>query len=187
MSYKERFGSAEECCHPNMYQAKEAKKTKITLPSTYMYVDTAHYITDDPEIDDCNDCRIHPIPYEEMVKVDYILENIRDFVNTQLNCSFDNVVILDDLAGYRVFSDCKRKGTSEKYNFGDCFNYDEDLTKMRIAKVKELSAHFKEIFNQKYDNTTYYIKDGSLTVRINVSESKRLAAGYPDREFTVDL
>lgn len=176
-------------CHLNEYQAKKAKKNKITLPSTYMYINFAHYITDDPEIDDCNDSRIKTIAYEEMLKINYTLENIRNFVNTQFNCSFDNVVILDNLAGYRVFTDSKRIGwgTSAQYNFGDCFDYDEDLTKRRIAKVADLTEHFKEIFNQKYDNTSYYIKDGKLTVCINVEERKRIEAGYSEREFVVEV
>lgn len=175
--------------HPLKEHIKEAKKNKIALPSTYMYVDFAHYITDDPKIDDCNDSRIKTITYEEMMKINYILENIRDFVNTQFNCSFDAVVILDNLAGYQVFSDNKKKGwgTSEMYNFGDNFDYNEDLTKRRIAKVSELSEHFKEIFNQKYDNTSYYINDGKLTVCINVEEKKRIAAGYSEREFVVEV
>ncbi|MCM1008665.1 MAG: hypothetical protein NC485_12230 [Ruminococcus flavefaciens] len=176
-------------CHPNKYQAKEAKKNKITLLSTYMYVDAAHYITDNPEIDDCNGSRINTITYDEMLKTDYTLENIRNFINTQFNCSFDNVVILDSMAGYRVFTNSKRKGwgTSEMYNFGDCFEYDEDLIKRRIAKVAELSKYFKEIFGMKYDNTSYYIKDGQLIVCINVEEQKRINAGYSKREFTVSV
>lgn len=176
-------------CHPNNYQSKEAKENKVTLPSTYMSVDIAHYITDDPEIDDCNSSRIKTIAYSEMMKIEYTLENIRNFVNTQFNCSFDSVVILDDLAGYRVFANSKKIdwGTSAQYNFGDCFDYDEDLTQRRIAKVDELTEHFKKIFNQKYDNTSYYIKDGQLTVCINVEESKRIAAGYSEREFIVEV
>lgn len=176
-------------CHPNKYHLKTAKKNKVTLSSTYMYVDFAHYITDDPEIDDSNNSRIKTITYDEMLKIDYTLDNIRCFVNTQFNCSFDSVVILDNMAGYRVFTDNPRKGwgTSEEYNFGDCFSYDEDLTKRRIAKVAELSEHFKEIFGMKYDNTSYYIKDSKLTVCINVEEKKRIAAGYPEREFVVEV
>lgn len=175
--------------HPLKEHIKAAKENKITLPSTYMYVDVAHYITDDSEIDDCNDSRIKTIAYEEMLKTDYTLENIRDFVNTQFNCSFDAVVILDNLAGYRVFSGKTKKagGTSEMYNFGDCFVYDEDLTKRRIAKVAELKEHFKKVFNQRYDNTSYYIKNGQLVVCINVEERKRLDAGYPEREFVVTV
>lgn len=175
--------------HPLKEHIKAAKENKIILPSTYMYVDAAHYITDDPETDDCNDSRINTIAYEEMLKTNYTLENIRNFVNTQFNCSFDNIVILDYMAGYRVFTNSKKIGwgTSARYNFGDCFDYDEDLTKRRIAKVAELKEHFKKIFNQKYDNTSYYIKDGKLNVCINVEERKRITAGYSEREFIVEV
>lgn len=115
-------------CHPNAYQIKEAKKNKAKLLSTYMYVAHAHYITDDPGIDDCNNSRIDTITYDEMLKIDYTLDNIKEFVNQYCNCSFDAVVILDNLAGYRVFTSKPRKGwgTSEEFNFGDCFDYDEE-------------------------------------------------------------
>lgn len=176
-------------CHPNKYQLQDAKKRKITLPTTYLYVDFAFRITDDLTIDDCNEGRIRTIDYKEMLKIPYTLENIRDFVNRYFNTSFDEVVILDDLAGYRVFADYAQEDceTSKEYNFGDCFDYDAELTEKRITKVKELQEHFKQIFNQEYDNTGYYIKDGKLTVCINVDEQKRLQAGYTERKFTVEV
>jgi len=153
----------------------------------YIFCSDCHYITDNPEIDDCNESCLKCERYGTYEK--YTKENILAFVNKNCNADFDEIVVLDNLAGYRVFSNGKKKGwgTSEMYNFGDCFAYDEDLTKRRIAKVAELSAHFKETFHQKYDNTSYYVEDGKLTVRIGVSEEKRVAAGYHERVFTVEV
>ena len=59
--------------------------------------------------------------------------------------------------------------------------------KKRIKKVAELKKHFTKIFNQRYDNTSYYIENNALTVCINVEESKRIAAGYTDRKFIVEV
>lgn len=172
-------------CHPNQYQLKKYGN----LPKTYLRCDSAHFITDDPEIDDCNQSRIKTPDYGDMLKISYTLENIRDFVNKHFDSSFDEVVILNDLAGYRVFADRKRIGykKSDQYNFGDCFEYDAELTERRIAKVAELKEYFKKLFNQKYDNTSYYIENGKLTVFISVEESKRIAAGYQERKFTVEV
>lgn len=175
--------------HPNKYILAEAKKEKITLPTTHLYIAHAHYITDDKTTDDCNANNIKTIDYESQQKIEYTLENVKNFINKYFNCSFDNVVVLDNLAGFRVFADVKREGwgTSAMYNFGDCFDYDEELTLKRINKVNELKEHFKTLFNQKYDNTSYYIRDNKLTVCINVESKKRIEAGYKDRIFTVEV
>lgn len=185
----------ENCRIRTAFTNRDGKKIFLEMSagivgSGYYYIacDACHYITEDPGIEDWNKSRLKC--EKDGSRKEYTKENILAFVNKNCNVDFDKVVILDNLAGYRVFTDTERTSwgtTSEHYNFGDCFNYDEELTKKRIAKVKELSTHFKEIFNQKYDNTSYYIKDGKLTVKINVSERERLAAGYPDREFTVNL
>lgn len=173
-------------CHPNKAQLQKAKLHNIELPNTYLYVDHVYYITDDLTIDDCDSNRIKTIPFEEMIKIPYTLENIKSFINKHFKSNFDEVVVLDDLAGYRVFTGIN-SNTSKKYNFGDCFDYDEELTEKRKKKVLELSEQFKRIFNQKYDNTSFYIENDALTVCINVPEDQRVKAGYIDRVFTVDV
>lgn len=184
MIYIEIFG-----VHPNQHALKKAKTKGETLPTTHLYIDEAFYITDDNSVDDCNENRIKVIDYKEQQKIEYTLENIRDFINNNFNCSFDSVAVLDNLARFKVFADVKQDGlgTSKSYNFGDTFNYDEETTTKRIEKVKELSENFKTLFNMEYDNTSYYIKDNELTVRLNVSEKERIKAGYKDRVFTVEI
>ncbi len=147
-------------CHPLKEHLKEAKKNKVTLPSTYMYIDCAEYITDDPTIDDCNESRIYTIPYEEMRKIEYSLENIRDFVNTHFNCSFDSVVILYDLSGYRVFSSKPRKGwgTSDQFYFGDCFDYDEELEKKR-EQVYDYFYQLEKAEGKQYPNFSLWVDE----------------------------
>ena len=148
------------------------------------FCDYCHYITDDPKIDDCNKSRLSCERNKPFI---YTYEGIKNFINENCNASFDEIIVLDNLAGYKVFNDSGKHNTSERYNFGDTFVYDEELTKKRIAKVAELSEHFKRIFNQKYDNTSYYIENNALTVCINVEKSKRIAAGYTNRKFIVEV
>lgn len=148
------------------------------------FCDYCHYITDDPKIDDCNNSRIK---CEREDDFPYTYDGILKFVNKNCNADFDEIVVLDDLAGYRVHANSGKHNTSERYNFGDTFVYDEELTRKRIAKVAEMKEHFKKIFNQKYDNTSYYIENNVLTVCINVEASKRIAAGYKDRKFIVEM
>lgn len=149
------------------------------------FCDYCHYITDDPSVDDCNKSRL---PCERNGEFIYTYEGIRNFINANCNGSFDEIVVLDNLAGYRVFNDNGKKNTLEMYNYGDTFAYDAELTEKRIAKVAELSEHFKQIFfNERYDNTSYYIENGVLNVCLNVSDNVRKKAGYTNRRFTVEV
>ena len=142
-----------------------------------MICDYCHYITDDPKIDDCNKSRLECERNSKIEKVKYTKENILNFVNKYCNADFDEIVILDDLAGFRVFSDGKR-GTFAGYNYGDEFNYNKELTK-RIEKVEEMKKYFSKLFNQKYDNTSYYINNnGELEVRISVSDQALQKANW---------
>lgn len=148
------------------------------------FCDYCHYITDDPSVDDCNKSRLS---CERNGQFIYTYESIKNFINKNCNASFDEIIILDNLAGYRVFNDSGKSNTPEAYNFGDTFAYDAKLTEKRIAKVAELSEHFKQIFNKKSDNTSYYIENGVLNVCLNVSEEVRKKAGYTNRRFTVEV
>lgn len=167
------------------------KKNKKEPEFNYLVCDYCHYITDDETIDDCN---YSTLPCERSTgrgQIEYTKENILTFVNKNCNADFEEIVVLDNLAGFRVFSDKPRKGygTSEQYNFGDVFNYDAEMTEKRIAKVKEMKKEFCILFNQKYDNTSYWTdKDGNLTVRIGVSDETLKKANWTKgRQFTVEV
>ncbi len=163
------------------------KNGKILSEPGYLYCDHCCYITDDPEIDDCNYSRLSCECNSEMGKVKYTKENILAFVNENCNADFDEIAVLDNLAGYRVHNDSGKYNTPERYNFGDIFEYNADLTARRRAKVEEMKKEFCTLFDQKYDNTSYYIENGKLIVCINVEEKKRIDAGYLDRRFIVEV
>lgn len=148
------------------------------------FCDYCHYITDDPSVDDCNKFRL---PCERNGEFIYTYEGIRNFINANCNASFDEIVVLDDLAGYRVFNTSEKYNTPKAYNYGDTFAYDAELTEKRITKVAELSEHFKQAFNQEHDNTSYYIENGVLNVCLNVPDNMRKKAGYTNRRFIVEV
>lgn len=109
-------------------------------------------------------------------------------MNKYCNADFDEIVVLDNLAGYRVFVDINKCNTSEGYNFGDIFRYDVDLTRKRRAKVEEMKKEFCALFNQKYDNTSYYIENGELVARIGVSDKVLEESGWTKgRKFVVEV
>ena len=165
---------------------RKLKHPKMISEDGYLYCDFCFYITEDPEIDDCNESRLECERKHATVK--YTKENILAFVNENCSADFEEVVILDDLAGFRVHADGKRN-TPEAYNYGDLFNYDAELTRRRREKVEEMKKEFCVLFNQKYDNTSYWIDNkGNLTVRINTYEEALKKANWTKgRQFIVEV
>lgn len=149
------------------------------------FIDSCHYITDDPMIDDCNNSRLE---CERKGNISYSYNGILNFINENCNCSFDNIEVLGWMSGYRVFADGNR-GTFKGYNFGDEFQYNKELESKRISKKNELEEHFCNVFNQKYSNASIWCNgnENTLNVQINVSEQEREKAGYKERSFTIEL
>ena len=102
-------GYKQEILTHNPKTGKEYKKAKVISTPNMLWVDHCYYITDNPEIDDCNYSRIKEIERQPCT-VEYTKENILNLVNSKLNCSFTDVVILEK--GYRVHA----KG-HDNYNF----------------------------------------------------------------------
>lgn len=167
----------------------ESPKKIITTEDGYICCDFCHYITSDPKIDDVNYSRLSCERNAEL-KMKYTKANILAFVNEHCNADFDEIVVLDNLAGYRVFADYTKNtvNTPLMYNYGDTFEYDAELTKKRRAKVEQMKKEFEQLFNQRYDNTSYYIKNGDLVVRLNVSDDALEAANWTKgRRFIVEV
>ena len=171
-----------------IYLEMSSKKI-ITTEDGYICCDFCHYITSDPKIDDVNYSRLSCERNAEL-KMKYTKANILAFVNEHCNADFDEIVVLDNLAGYRVFADYTKNtvNTPLMYNYGDTFEYDAELTKKRRAKVEQMKKEFEQLFNQRYDNTSYYIKNGDLVVRLNVSDDALEAANWTKgRRFIVEV
>ena len=166
---------------------RKLKQPKTISENGYLICDGCHYITDDPGMDDCNESRLECERNSNIIK-EYTKENILNFVNKYCNADFEKIVVLDNLAGFRVFSDGKR-GTFAGYNYGDEFKQNKELTEKRIEKVAEMKKYFSKLFNQKYDNTSYYINEnGELQVKISVSDQALKRANWENgRSFTVEV
>ena len=155
------------------------------------FIDSAHYITDDPEIADCNSSKIH---YDNGKAIErncdsvfiFTYENLLKFVNEKFCCSFEKVEVLNELTGYHVFNDNGKYGTFAFYNFGDEFNYDAEKTAKRLAKKKELSEYFEQFM--KYDNSSYWPdENGDLVVRINTYDRLFQQMKFKERQFTIKI
>lgn len=126
------------------------KRSKKRYPSfeNIGFVDSCHYITGGR--DDENENVIH---HRNIKTFEYTKENILHFVNS-LGCSFDQVVILPDLAGYRVFGD------GEERHFGDEFQYNEE----RTARAEEIRKHFyalEKSEGKQYPNLSLWVDQDS--------------------------
>lgn len=172
---------------------KDFRSSWLTYPpgTPIAFVDSCHYITDDPKIDDCNNSRIY---YSDGKSIErnhesvfiFTYENLLKFVNEKLNCSFEKTEVLNELTGYWVFNDKGKHGTFSFYNFGDEFNYDAEKTAKRLAKRDELRAYFEQFM--EYDNASYWTdENGDLVVRINTYEEVFKKMKFKERQFTIKI
>lgn len=112
------------------------------------FVTDCSYITDDKE---------ENIICKRNTKVfEYTKSNILKFVNS-LGCSFDAVVILPNLAGYRVFKETYAKG-EVPYNYGDQFIYDAELTQTR-EEVKKHFYNLEKSEGKQYPNFSLWVDE----------------------------
>jgi len=102
------------------------KKNKKQIDRYWLHVSFCFYITDNE--DDCNNSRISLDWQDIKENYDYSFDDILKFVNNILGCSFDEIVVLPSLSGYRVHADNK------DYNFMEDYSHNSEL----IATRKEL-------------------------------------------------
>ena len=117
------------------------------------YVDFCHEITSDPEIDDCNNSR-HRI--ERNCHFKWTLDGIRELVNNELNCSFDQVVVAPKFSGYQVFNPkAKFHRTDNDYIFGDEFVLDEIQT-AKVEAIYQREYQRQKDLGEKYPCVSVY-------------------------------
>lgn len=99
------------------------------------WVHFCYEITDDPEIDDCNERR-HEIMDEVDFHFHWTYEGILDVVNNRLGCSFDEIRIAPEFSGYTPHASRRRGYTRTRidYNRGDLFVPDMEA----VAKLSAL-------------------------------------------------
>lgn len=120
-----------------------------------LLISYVHWITDDE--DDCNNSRI-PFNYRDTIdNYNYSNEDITKWINKNLNCRFDNIVALPDLAGYRVHAE------NRGYNLVDGFIFDKEL----LEKREEVKGHFHEIEKsegKKYPNFSLWVDEENKNI-----------------------
>ena len=143
------------------------------------FVDHCHYINGgkyDYE-DIVRDC-------ERKVNFEYTKQEILNFVNNRLHCSFEQVIILDMFDGYRVHAG---KGS---YNFMEDFLYNpEKAAKARIA-FEKIDMKLREQMGEKYSIINLHsIGESDLTVRCYADANRMRQHGLdPDNRYiTVPL
>lgn len=147
------------------------------------FIDFCHFVTNDK--DDCNESRLE---FERNYSFHYTKVDLLQFINEKLNCSFDEVVILNELTDYQVHSRTNTSGRGfDKYNYGDEFQYDEEKTKKRLAKRDELKKYFEQFM--KYDNSSYWVEEntGNLVVRINTCAEVFKKMKFKERQFVIEI
>lgn len=90
--------------------------------------------------------------------LEYTKENILKFVNSNCNCSFETVIVLPDLAGYRVHSDSGKHNTPERYKLMEDYEHEPQLIESR----EEIYKHFYELEKsegQQYPNFSLWVDE----------------------------
>lgn len=122
--------------------------------------------------------------YLERVNFEYCKQEILNFVNGYLHCSFENIIITDEFDGYRVHKD--RGG----YNLMDDFDYDPVKAEKARQAFKKIDLQVREQLGAKYSKINLHsIMDDHITVRCYASdESMRTHGLDPNKRFmTVPL
>lgn len=148
------------------------------------FIDSCFYITDDPDIDDCNHGRLK---VERKTRIHFTLDEILEFVNSKCYGNFDRIQVLNTLSGYNVFNDKGKHGTFSMYNYGDEFTYLPELHERMKAERNELQKKYSELFSKRFDNTSYWVNDGEkqtpniMHVRFNISDKKLIETLKTDK------
>jgi hypothetical protein len=156
------------------------------------FVDYCHY-TEQEQIE-----RIHSgtgkVYYEYQYKTikeienglnfEYSKQGILNFVNENLNCSFDEIKILDSFDGYRVHKD------GGGYNFIEDFEYKPEIASARRNAYNKIDMQIREQLCEKYSKISLHdMNDESITVRVYASDQSMQAHGMDpkQRKITVQL
>jgi hypothetical protein len=101
----------------------------------------------------------------ELAKMDYTKENITNWINENLNCSFDTIEVLDDFHGYRVHGDNKQYKLMEEHSIN------HELAKKRKEAYNKVNEEYKKLTNSKYSVISLLDMDNdSITVRCHASD-----------------
>jgi len=135
----------------NIYNKKEKEIDK----KYFLVVDHLFYIIDGIGNENENGIRHNHLDLRE----NYLYNNddITAWINKNLNCKFDDVEILPNLAGYRVHGD------NRSYNLVENFIYNKELTAKR-EEVKEYFNKLEKSEGKKYPNFSIWVDEKDLNI-----------------------
>lgn len=120
----------------------------------------------------------------ERVNFEYCKEEILNFVNGYLHCSFERIIITDEFDGYRVHKDVGG------YNLMNDFNYDPVRAEKARQAFKKIDMQMREQLQSKYSKISLHsMMDDHITVKCYASDKSMRKHGLdPDKRFmTVPL
>jgi len=119
------------------------------------------------------------LKYRDINLTDYTKESIATWINTNLNCNFDTIEVLDMFHGYRVHAD------NGRYNLIDNHKVNHELAKKRKEVYDSVDIEYRNLLNEKYSKISLMeMDDSSVTIRCYASDK---ALGDIPRVKRIDL
>lgn len=153
---------------------KKGNRVERKINGAFGHVSHCHKSKFEQDIDgemrwtDCNKYNyFYPLRARENVNYtfEYTKAGILQMVNNYFDGDFDEVVILPDLAGYRVHADKYRREKCP-YNLMDDFVFDTARTQ-QAEKIKQYFNDFeKNVLGKRYPNNSVYFENDILKVVI---------------------
>lgn len=125
------------------------------------FISHCYYITDDKPNDDCNKHNIKWPGWSRSARditFEWSETGILEFVKN-LGASFDEIKVVPDLGGYRVFPESRSCHGPEGYFYGDEFNYDPELVARREA-VHQYYYDLEKSEGKEYPNFSMWVVEG---------------------------
>lgn len=130
------------------YDKKIKRHLEYNVGDYIGFVDICFYIDTDSK-DPGNESRILDI--ERKVKIPYTKEGITNMINENLNCNFDTIEVLPNLAGYRVHG-------NNSYNIMENYKHEPTLIEKR-KEIKEYFYNLEKEEGKKYPNFSLWVDE----------------------------
>lgn len=113
----------------------------------------------------------------------YSKQEILDFVNSQLGCSFESLVVTDMFDMYRVHKD------GGGYNLMDDFKYNPERAAKARAAFDRIDKQIRQQLNKKYSKITLHSQnEHAITVRCYASDKSMKEHGLdPNNRYMTIL
>lgn len=139
---------------------KSNNDKKINRYSEYQVGDVIGFVNycfyiDTESKDPCNECVIRDIEHD--TKIAYTKEAITKMINQELNCNFETIEVLPDLAGYRVHGD------NRTYNMMEDYIHEPKLIEKR-KEIEEYFCNIEKSEGKKYPNLSVWVDDKDVNL-----------------------